>query len=389
MTITQQAIVTLLKSAVTRQVLPLPEGFVLESVYNLVKAHHMAPMIYDGAVRCGISKQEPVMQKLFQEYLRALMVSEKQMQQLSRVFSAFEEAGIEYLPLKGCTMKALYPAPELRVMGDADVLIRLEQYEKIVPIMQALGFTNKADTDHELVWTGDGLYLELHKRLIPSYNADFHDYYGNSWRFAREKNGCCWQMSPEDTFLFQFTHFAKHYRDGGIGCRHVVDLWVYLRANPQMDFDYLEGELEKLQLLTFYRNIRRLICAWFEEGQTDKMVDFITDFIFDSGSWGRAENRAASVGVRDSGQENNSAKSRFKYLLGVTFPNIRKVRYEFPILQKAPWLLPVIWVIRPFHKILFDKGSMKRYRRALRQRRPEQIKTRRQMLRYVGLDYHF
>ena len=82
MTVTQQAIVTLLKSAVTRQALPLPEGFDLEPVYGLVKAHHMVPMIYDGAVRCGISKQEPVMQKLFQGYLRALMVSEKQMQQL-------------------------------------------------------------------------------------------------------------------------------------------------------------------------------------------------------------------------------------------------------------------------------------------------------------------
>ena len=37
-------------------------------------------------------------------------------------------------------MKALYPAPELRVMGDADVLIRLEQYEKIVPLMEKMGF---------------------------------------------------------------------------------------------------------------------------------------------------------------------------------------------------------------------------------------------------------
>ena len=203
MTVTQQAIVTLLKSAVTRQALPLPEDFDLEESYDLVKSHHMVPMVYDGAVRCGVDRTLPVMQKLFQGYLRALMKSEKQMQQLNRVLDAFEQAGIEYLPLKGCSMKALYPAPELRVMGDADVLIRLEQYEKIVPVMESLGFTNKADTDHELIWTIDGLYLELHKRLIPSYNEDFHIYYGDSWRFARERTGCRWQMSPEDAFLFK------------------------------------------------------------------------------------------------------------------------------------------------------------------------------------------
>lgn len=389
MTVTQQAIVTLLKSAVTRQAMPLPEEFDLESAFALVKAHHMIPMIYDGAVRCGISKTLPVMQKLFQGYLRAMLVSEKQMQQLGRVFAAFEEAGIEYLPLKGCTMKALYPAPELRVMGDADVLIRLEQYEKIAPLMERLGFVNKANTDHELVWTIDGLYLELHKRLIPSYNEDFHVHYGDSWRFAKEKTGCCWRMSAEDAFLFQFTHFAKHYRDGGIGCRYVVDLWVYLRANPDLDEAYLEGELEKLQLLEFYRNIRRLIRAWFEDGQTDEKLDFITDFIFDSGSWGRAESRVAFVGVRDSGQDDNTAKSRFKYVMRTAFPDVQTLRYKYRVLQKAPWLLPGVWLVRPFYKVFFERESLMRHQKALHQLRPEQLKSRREALNYVGLDYHF
>ena len=31
--------------------------------------------------------------------------------------------------------KKLYPKPELRVMGDADILIREEQYDKIKPVM--------------------------------------------------------------------------------------------------------------------------------------------------------------------------------------------------------------------------------------------------------------
>ena len=389
MTVTQQAIVTLLKSAVTRQALPLPEGFDLESAYKLVNSHHMGPMIYDGAARCGISKKLPVMQKLFQGYLRAMMKSEKQMQQLERVFDAFEKAGIQYLPLKGCVMKALYPAPELRVMGDADVLIRLEQREQITAIMENLGFTNKGDTDHEFVWVNDGLYLELHKRLIPSYNEDFHIYYGDSWRFAREKTGCRWQMSPGDAFLFQFTHFAKHYRDGGIGCRYVVDLWVYLQKHPEMDEAYLEKELEKLQLLEFYRNIRRLIQCWFEGGKTDEKMDFITDFIFDSGSWGKAESRVASIGVRDSGQNNSTAKSRFKYFMRTAFPDVQTLRGKYTVLKKAPWLLPGVWVVRPFYKVMFERESLARHQKAIQQLRPEQLKTRREMLGYVGLDYHF
>ncbi|MBQ5671618.1 MAG: nucleotidyltransferase family protein, partial [Oscillospiraceae bacterium] len=98
----QRGIITLLKSAVTEQALPLPEGFDLAEAYPLAKRHHMSTLLYDGAVRCGIDRGLPVMQKLFGEYCRALMISERQMAEVSRVFAAFEEAGIDYMPLKGC-----------------------------------------------------------------------------------------------------------------------------------------------------------------------------------------------------------------------------------------------------------------------------------------------
>ena len=55
-----------------------------------------------------------------------------------------------------------------------DILIRPEQYDRIVPILEQLNFREKNETDHELVWIHDDLYLELHKRLIPSYNKDFY-----------------------------------------------------------------------------------------------------------------------------------------------------------------------------------------------------------------------
>ena len=43
-------------------------------------------------------------------------------------FTIAEENGIDYLPLKGYNLKKLYPKPELRTMGDADVLIRLADF---------------------------------------------------------------------------------------------------------------------------------------------------------------------------------------------------------------------------------------------------------------------
>ena len=65
--------------------------------------------------------------------------------------AAFEKNGIAHMPLKGILMKQLYPRPDMRIMGDADILIRVEQYEKIKPLLEELGFAEKLESDHELI----------------------------------------------------------------------------------------------------------------------------------------------------------------------------------------------------------------------------------------------
>lgn len=389
MNTTQKGIIMLLKSAVTGEKLALPEDFDMETAYPQIQRHHMFTLAYDGAVRCGVSRQSEVMGKLFQRYCKALLTSEGQLKQIDRIFRAFDENGIDYMPLKGCKMKSLYPKPELRLMGDADILIRMEQYEKIVPIMKSLGFAAKHESDHELVWQNDKLYLELHKRLLPSCNKDFHSYFGDGWQFATQKDGTRYSMTAEDEFVFLFTHFARHYRDSGIGCRHVVDLWVYLEANPGLDEERVKAELEKLQLLEFYENICRLMEVWFADAPTDEKTDFMTDFIFDSGSWGGAENRVLSVTVRDSKNSASGATGKLKYIGKTIFPSAEVLKFEYPILKKTRLVLPVIWCIRLVKKVLFERDAVERQRRSISVLTPEKLETRQQALNYVGLDFNF
>lgn len=390
MDIIQRGIITLIKSALTQQALPLPEGFDIEIAYPEIQKHNITSLAYDGAVRCGISRQAPGMQKLFQGSCRLLMISEGQMEQVRRIFEAFDENGIDYMPLKGCKMKGLYPKPELRVMGDADILIRMEQYqEKIVPLMRSLGFQEKSESDHELVWRNDALYLELHKRLIPSYNEDYYAYYGDGWKLATRKHGSRYSMTAEDEMIYLFTHFSKHYRDGGIGCRHVADLWVYREANPNLDENYIQRELEKLQLLEFYQNICRLLDVWFGNAAADDKVDFMTDYIFASGSWGKMESRTLSRAVRDSSHSVLGFSGRLLYIWQTLFPGVDVLKEKYTILKKAPWTLPLVWLVRPFYKVLFERKTLKRQKINLDNLSQDNMQLRKQMLNYVGLDYHF
>jgi len=291
------------------------------------------------------------------------------------------------MPLKGCRMKALYPKPELRIMGDADILIRMEQYEKIRPIMLELGFEEGDESDHELHWVLPQLHVELHKRMVPSHNLDFHAYFGDGWQLATIKDGFRHSMTAEDEMVYLFTHFAKHYRDGGIGCRHVVDLWVYRRANPELDEGYVQAELEKLQLLEFYRNVMRLIDFWFCDGDGDAMLEFMTEYIMAAGSWGDLSDRVMAETLRDAKHWHIGGKAA--YIRRKLFPSATILRGKYTILKKAPWMLPVVWLVRPFYKVLFERKSLDRPKEELKMMDEKVLRQRQKMLEYVGLVYHF
>lgn len=385
----QKGLLTLIRCAITNQAAALPEGFNLEGTHSQSKYHEIIPLVYEGAMLCGISKKTPTMNALFQDYCRYYLRSEEQMKAISRIYEAFDANGIEYMPVKGCNMKPRYPKPELRVMGDADILIRMEQYSKIIPVMENLGFEATQESDHEYIWRSKELYLELHKRLIPSYNQDFYSYFGDGWRLAKEQHGCRYSMLPEDEFIYLFTHFAKHYRDGGLGCRQVVDLWIFRRTFPDLDEAYIGSELKKLQLFEFYNNILHLISVWFEDGQPEEMTDFISDFIFQSGTWGTAQSHVLSNEVKNKKIAGSAKGGKFRTVCTVLFPTALSMQREFPVLKTAPYLRPVLWPVHWGRTLLFRREAIKKRFNQWNAASADEINTYQQALNYVGLDFHF
>ena len=358
MDITQQGIVTLLKSGVTGKSLSLPEGFSLEEASEIIKKQGLIPLAYEGAVLCGFSRKDPVMNDLFRSYYTVLLRSERQMAKVNALFREFEQAGIDYLPFKGCVMKQLYPKPELRVMGDADILIRLEQYEKIKPILVSLGFTLKLESDCEMTWISPDLYLELHICMIQPSQRDVYAYFGEGWKRAVPVGKYRYDFSPEDMYVYLFTHFVKHYRCGGIGCRHVVDLWVFRQAHPSMNLAYINQELEKLYLRQFHENCIRLQDAWFETGRLDEVTEFIAKRIFSGGSWGNARDYQIFVELSQRKKTDDLRNSRLHYALHLMFPPLWAMQKKYPVLNRMPVLLPAAWIIRGITVLLCKRDRI-------------------------------
>lgn len=389
MNILQQGILRILKSAITEEAQPLPEGFSLEDALPMITKHGLETLAYTGAAYCGIPEDSPAMMILLQRYCKKMMRSERQMAAVNRLYEAFDEAQIDYMPLKGCKMKGLYPKPELRIMGDADILVRSEQYEAIKPVMEGLGYTPGVESDHEYVWHSEELYLELHRRLIPSYNRDYYAYFGDGWRLAKHQTGFRYTMTDEDTFVYLLAHFAKHYRYSGIGCRHVLDLWVYLRAVPDLNMHYIRAELEKLRLVAFFDNVHRLLEFWFGDGEEDAKLTLMTEFIFDSGNWGSLQNYLLSEEVKSRRIAGSVRGGRLRSLWLTLFPPVGDMVPRFPILEKAPWLLPVLWPVRWVGALLFRRDNIRTKYRDVRFATVARVDDYQKAINDVGLDYHF
>lgn len=384
MTDFQTGIITLMKCAFTGECAHLPVGFSIEEAESFAMKQHITTLVYDGAVKCGISPEEPAMQRMFRRYLKLLLHSERQMMEVERIYKAFEENNVDYLPLKGCNMKKHYPKPEMRFMGDADILIKVEQYDRIRKTMAELGLTEGDEYYHEYHWHNANVHIELHKALIPSTFTAFSNYWGSGWERARNVSGTRYEFSPEDEFLFQFTHFAKHYSNAGIGCRYVLDLWAFLCSHPDIDETYLENALSELHLLEFYRNVRALICVWFEGKETDNRVDFMTEFLFSGSSWGSWKNAQQASAAKIKTQ-----KSRTKIALLMTklFPPLSRMVYSYPVLKKAAFLLPVCWIARIFHVLFFDSVNRKKGMYIVTDVSAETAVAHKKHMQYVGLDF--
>lgn len=389
MDLLQRGILDLLGSCLDGKRSALPADFDWRKACEIGKAHQILPMLYYGALQSEVEIPDDIKDFLERVTFQSIFIDKNQMYALVELERSFQENGIEYLPLKGALLKNLYPKTEMRSMGDADILIRLEQYEAIKPILLQLGYEEILESNHELVWDKRGaLHLELHKRLIPSYNKDYYAYFGDGWNLAHKSEGSRFEMKKEDQFIYLFVHYAKHYRDAGIGIRHLTDLYVYQKANADMDVAYVERELERLQLLDFYRNSVETVSVWFNGKPNTEMSDFMTDRIFKSGSYGTREKQTLSEGLKQS-KEISVEKVQKNKLRSLIFPSANALSQKYRCLKRAPWLLPFIWIYRWTAAILFKPKNIKRQRETVSAMSSENILAYQRELNYVGLDFNF
>ena len=386
-------IITLLRSALNKEKLALPSDFNIDDAIGIIHYHHLTGMVLQGASLCGIPRNHPTVVKMTLSFCKDLQQSRRQMQKLQQIYTLFDRERIDYLPIKGAVIKTLYPKPEYRLMGDADVLIHPEQYPQIKKLMIEADMKCANETNYELAWTSSDLTIELHKRLIATHNKDYHAYYGDGWpSFAEKGEVSSYYLRVEDHYIYLIVHFAKHYREGSVSAKNICDFWVCKNAWSNMDKTYVSNQLKKLKLLKFYNNLEDTLDAWFMGKEFTKAAELITQVALEGAIYHYEESERISTVLKLQKENKSFLASKIIWTIRRLFPSIKIMECSHSILTKLPILLPFFWITRLF-KIFFCEFD--RVRQGITNMKEvsllenESISDYEAQLHAVGLDFNF
>ncbi len=383
----EKNIIALVKSSLDGTKPSISEGLDLEVVYEFAQKMQITPLMYYGIEKIPGVFDTTAGKKFFKSLITYSFVCQEQNKEIENILSEFDSQEIDCMSIKGTKIRELYKHPEMRLMSDADILVKPKQYSKIKKIMRQNGYKEVLESNHEYVWKKNGINIELHKKLVPSYNKDYYAYFEDPWRLAKKeagKNSRC-EMSCEDHLIYLFVHYAKHYRDSGIGIKHVLDIYVYLSAYKDLDIQYIEAELEKIKLLEFWKNTRNMLDAWFLDKECDEISAFMTHKIFSGSVYGTSEANVLSTGLKMSKSTKNVKN---KSLMTSIFPPYADMKQTHKYLKPLPFLYPLSWVFR-WVGIVLNPKRIRNKKKKLDKMSSQNIEKYQSELNYVGLDYNF
>ena len=275
---------------------------------------------------------------------------------------------IEYLPFKGIIIRNSYPHPELRTMGDRDILIHPYDCKKADQIMQNLGYNRMIDNHAVWTYTKPHLMFEVHNRMFYeelTTQTDYKNYFDAVWKTAQKTdNGYCYYPDSKIHFIYMMVHTAKHIINKGIGFRAFLDMTFFcLNTLPvavhKDEWRWIEEELKRIELYDFTVRCFSLCEKWFEVQMpfvrselNEEFCEYVQNKVFRDGLFGleNDDNEASRTAkeVYKSGTYYMTAVRLTLYKLFPPYHDLQLVPW-YSWIDGKPWLLPAAWIYRWFY----------------------------------------
>lgn len=351
-------LIYIIKCVLKKEKVIFDETINLKKLYYYAKNHHLISFLYYGLKDFDLNDFSKLLNKEHQTLLYESVIKDAEQESLLNVL---EEACIKHLPLKGAIIKKLYPSMELRFMADFDCLFDSSKAKVVKQLMKDNGYTIESFNrgNHDIYFKHPYVNVEMHRELMnEAYKIS--KYYKTIWNNVKLKENKKYEylMTNEDFYIFMIAHMAKHFVNGGIGIRNVIDIYLFLDNYINLDFNYINNELVKLGLLTFSNSIIEITKCYFSNYEMSDLMKSLSDYLMNSGTFGNIENSTITRLILSNKSKTNLVNSKIIYVFRRMFPPFSDMKLIFSFLNKLPFLLPFAYLIRLFKALFkFKKGK--------------------------------
>ena len=181
---------------------------------------------------------------------------------LARVVNIMDEAGMDYVLLKGQGLASNYPVPELRACGDIDLYVGSENYLKACDLLGAVATWRQDgrpvnNVKHYDIMIGKAT-VEIHRFSDVNASAHYDRIYQKYSDEGLSRNLRVQQIAgmsvntPADDFnaFYIFNHIWHHFMTSGIGLRQFCDWMLFLHNHKEeIDLERLEKLLMDMDMM--------------------------------------------------------------------------------------------------------------------------------------------
>lgn len=314
---------------------------------QLSKHHSLLALLYQALKNTNIKVDEAQLKKLEECYLSNIRKSALFSKERKDLFAYLNDKEIDYLPLKGIIIKDYWLDPDSREFADNDILFPNEKTALIKEYFVSQKYTVEyyKNSNHDVYLKKPFFNFEMHRSLFGEIEdaPKLVTYFADYLKTAPIKEGYEHYLSNENFYIYFTAHTFKHFHHSGCGIRTLVDYYFFLKKNKDLDFDYINQELAKIDILEFSNQIKAVSLKVFDNEPLDDNEKEMILYIASSGTYGTLQN-SVSKGV--------NKKGRFGYFMERVFPPLSFYKTAYPWAYKSKVLIPVAWVMR-FFRILF------------------------------------
>ncbi len=322
----------------------------LEELYKLSKAHDMVHLVASALEKLNLLDKDELSQKFKKHQMIALYRTETLQYELTNIIQTLENEGIPFMPLKGAVIRPLYPEPWMRTSCDIDLLVHESDLKKAVVTLESV--LNYRAEDHRnyhdiSMYSPSGVHLELHFNIqenMPSMDLLLSRVWEHSTLVENMKYH--YKQMNEYFMFYHIAHMAYHLLSGGCGIKPFLDIYI-LEHNLNYNDQNLDELLEKCELLTFAKYVRRLSNVWFGDEAHTPLTLELQRYVLNGGVYGTLLNKVSAQQLKHGG--------KFGYVFSRMFVSYDTLKLYYPILQQHRWLLPLMQIRRWGRLIVYDR----------------------------------